>query len=322
LPNEIFNLKNLKQLVLGSNKIEVIPPAIQNLSNLEELFIGNNNIKKLPNEIFSLKNLRSLYLKNNPNLNVHIINFGNLPIKECDFSNINVLCYEPNTCEIVNLDNEILKDTDAQSRFRMCTKEEIENIQFQEQSNRGQDSYDGYENNLNFSNEKSSSLNSGIIIIGSAVVILIGILVAFMFIKKKGSKREIKSNSSFIDEDLNESVISINHNNNDSDCDNSTTPININNNKSNNINNSSYNISFRINNNNNNNNNNCDYKDEINNLNNNTYNDNDEISTNYNKSMNESYHTQNSCNQSKDIIANLSDMIQEIYKEEQEEFST
>jgi len=65
LPNELFQLKKLKELSFNLNDIETIPSAIGNLSELELLSIDSNGIKKLPDELFNLKKLKELKLRSN-----------------------------------------------------------------------------------------------------------------------------------------------------------------------------------------------------------------------------------------------------------------
>jgi len=125
IPNEMFNLPNLKTLILADNNIEVIPPTIQNLSKLENIYFQDNDIRELPNEIFSLTNLKNFNIRNNPNLNTRIINFGNSTIQYCGFDTVNVLCYEPQTCNSIECDKGDIFDFDANKSFKICSKRDI-----------------------------------------------------------------------------------------------------------------------------------------------------------------------------------------------------
>jgi len=179
LPSEIFNLPSLKSIDINGNKIEVIPKTINNYSKFEELYIGDNNIKELPIEVFNLAGLKKLDIGDNPLLKTKIIKFGDSTIEHCNFKDVNILCYEPQTCEWVYLDNDIkLTDIEAQNKFNICTKEEIDEIR-----NKLKNNGDG----------KSNSF----IIIGGVILgcILIGSLVAFILIKKKRSN--LNSNDEF-----------------------------------------------------------------------------------------------------------------------------
>lgn len=54
LPEELFNLPNLRVLSLRGNKIHELPPAIGRLHNLRELNISQNSLQYLPFEILDL----------------------------------------------------------------------------------------------------------------------------------------------------------------------------------------------------------------------------------------------------------------------------
>jgi Leucine-rich repeat (LRR) protein len=67
IPDEIFELPNLKSLYLSFNALEgSIPAKISQLSNLEELYMyGNMLSRNLPSEIGLLQNLREVVLAKN-----------------------------------------------------------------------------------------------------------------------------------------------------------------------------------------------------------------------------------------------------------------
>ncbi|NEO79069.1 COR domain-containing protein [Moorena sp. SIO4G3] len=77
---EVFELKQLKQLNLSGNKIKSIPESLGNLSNLTELDLGNNQLTNLPESLGNLSNLTELYLGNNQltNLPEFLGNLSNL----------------------------------------------------------------------------------------------------------------------------------------------------------------------------------------------------------------------------------------------------
>ncbi len=64
-PEDIFKLKELRYLILDSNKISSIPPQIAELHKLKCLSFSTNNIKELPSEIGSLSELRYFYVDHN-----------------------------------------------------------------------------------------------------------------------------------------------------------------------------------------------------------------------------------------------------------------
>jgi Leucine-rich repeat (LRR) protein len=70
LPNNVFELQKLKQLILDNNKLTTISDSIKNLSNLEFLDLGNNNLRNIPISITGLKSLSVLYLNGNPNIEI------------------------------------------------------------------------------------------------------------------------------------------------------------------------------------------------------------------------------------------------------------
>jgi len=168
IPNEIFSLKDLTTLDLNTNKIKVIPSTIKNLLNLERLYLSNNNIEKLPNEIFSLTNLKEFEFQNNPNLKTKMIKFGDSTIQNCNFIDVNIECYEPHACKSIFYENNKYTDSEFQKEYKLCTKEEINEIL------RG----------LNI-NRKSNISNFLLIILGFLIIIFIGVLITFMLIKKK-----------------------------------------------------------------------------------------------------------------------------------------
>jgi len=65
LPQEIFQLTNLKELYLGRNNIKNLPPEIGGFHQLRTLTLGRNRLKTLPPEIGDLKNLQILKLGRN-----------------------------------------------------------------------------------------------------------------------------------------------------------------------------------------------------------------------------------------------------------------
>lgn len=62
LPDNIYNLSNLKELDLGATNINKISPRIKDLKNLEILYIGFTSIRQIPKEIFELPKLADLTL--------------------------------------------------------------------------------------------------------------------------------------------------------------------------------------------------------------------------------------------------------------------
>ncbi len=65
IPDSIWNLKKLKKLIFSFNEIETIPNTIGKLKNLQLLNLRDNKIEKIPEWIFKLKGLEILTLNNN-----------------------------------------------------------------------------------------------------------------------------------------------------------------------------------------------------------------------------------------------------------------
>lgn len=65
IPEDIFELKNLKKLILRNNKIKMIPQEIEKLKKLETLDLSGNNINNFYSKVCTLKKLKILNLNNN-----------------------------------------------------------------------------------------------------------------------------------------------------------------------------------------------------------------------------------------------------------------
>lgn len=65
IPEEVYEMVDLKVLKLYQNNIDSISPKIGQLKNLEKLYLGKNNLKHLPQEIKELKNLKILSIAYN-----------------------------------------------------------------------------------------------------------------------------------------------------------------------------------------------------------------------------------------------------------------
>jgi Leucine-rich repeat (LRR) protein len=65
LPSEIPDLKNLKTLNLGWNKLTDLPPGIGRLSHLDTLILDGNMFSRFPTSVCGLKDLTALSLSGN-----------------------------------------------------------------------------------------------------------------------------------------------------------------------------------------------------------------------------------------------------------------
>lgn len=116
--DQLKSQSHIKKLELRDNKnISFINEHIGKLTDLEYLDMSNNNLENIHNNLFMLTNLKHFDISDNPKLNTKIINFdGKSQIKTCNFTNTNISCYEPDTCE--NIKNI----------YTTCNKDEVKPI--------------------------------------------------------------------------------------------------------------------------------------------------------------------------------------------------
>jgi len=145
------------------------------------------------------------YISDNLNLKAKIINFGNSTLEECGFNNVNILCYEPRTCESINFNNDEISDAEAGKEFKKCTSEDINEVLSKkgirkQSNNKKSNQYPIGNRDLDQEN-KNKKLNSLLtVIIVCVIVNLIGLLISILLVKKKRSKRHKKSNTNVDDE--------------------------------------------------------------------------------------------------------------------------
>jgi len=101
-----------------------------------------------------------------------MIKFSDFKIQNCNFNNVNIECYEPDTCKSVIYKNNEYTDEKFQKEYKICTEEEIEEIL----------------SSINITRE-SYKLSFLLIILGSVIILFIGFLITFMLIKKKISNK-------------------------------------------------------------------------------------------------------------------------------------
>jgi Leucine-rich repeat (LRR) protein len=65
IPEEIYDLKDLVDLDIGSNKLTSLPDSLGSVSNLQWLSVGNNNLTSLPDSLGCLSRLEQLFVDNN-----------------------------------------------------------------------------------------------------------------------------------------------------------------------------------------------------------------------------------------------------------------
>ncbi|WP_347400467.1 DnaB-like helicase C-terminal domain-containing protein [Sulfurimonas hydrogeniphila] len=81
IPEDVFSLVNLKELILKNNTVRTISPNIYKLKKLAILSLANNHLESLPADIDRLHNLRELDISNNPTLKVIPENFSKLSLR-------------------------------------------------------------------------------------------------------------------------------------------------------------------------------------------------------------------------------------------------
>jgi len=129
-----------------------------------------------------------------------MIKFGNITFEECDFNNINSLCYEPGICKIIHFNSTDLSDDEAIKKFKRCSEN---------------------------SNETPSIIKGGIIL-GCIVIVFIGIFASFMLINKRISEKNKKylvdlllnNNKKEVNVGINNNNINNVHNNNNNNNNN------------------------------------------------------------------------------------------------------
>lgn len=124
LPNELFELKNLKSLDVSSNKINSIQKNIINCSSLVEINFLNNQIKEFPSIINKLENLEIINLAKNE-LEIFPNFSGLYKLKKLDLSENRINELEGsklkglisldqlllNKNKIIRIENDFFKDT-------------------------------------------------------------------------------------------------------------------------------------------------------------------------------------------------------------------
>ncbi|ORX64928.1 L domain-like protein [Anaeromyces robustus] len=93
LPNNIGNLKKLKELSLYGNPIKTIPDTIGDLESLEDLYLADNQIESIPESIGNLAKLKYLNLARNK--------ITSIPSSIGNLSNLQRLSLDGNQIEII-----------------------------------------------------------------------------------------------------------------------------------------------------------------------------------------------------------------------------
>jgi Leucine-rich repeat (LRR) protein len=64
-PYQLLEMRSLREIYLGSNKITCLPKNFEKLQKLEILYLGGNQLKTIPEELCQMRSLSSLNLSNN-----------------------------------------------------------------------------------------------------------------------------------------------------------------------------------------------------------------------------------------------------------------
>ncbi|PZO43272.1 MAG: GTPase [Pseudanabaena frigida] len=128
IPQEIFQLINLKELQIPYNQITQIPDAIANLSNLTSLDLSSNQITVIPDSISNLANLTSLDLSSTQITAIpdSISNLANLT--SLDLSSTQITAIPDSISQLANLtelylfNNEITVIPDAIAQLANLTR--------------------------------------------------------------------------------------------------------------------------------------------------------------------------------------------------------
>ncbi|ORX71043.1 RNI-like protein [Anaeromyces robustus] len=187
--NDFFDMTkqfiNLDSIYLSQNKnITKITPSIKYFQNLEYLDLSLTGLEGVSSYLFELENLNSLNISHNPQLNIKIIKFPN-QLSECDFTNTNILCYEPGTCENIN-------STD----YKPCTPEEINEIK----SSNGKVLVYQIDKNVTESNNTINTKNNNFILIlttGSGVALTLTICF-IIFYKITHDNKDYKDDNEIV----------------------------------------------------------------------------------------------------------------------------
>jgi Leucine-rich repeat (LRR) protein/GTPase SAR1 family protein len=119
IPDEIAQLANLTTLDLSSNQITAIPDEIAQLANLTTLDLSSNQITAIPDEIAQLANLSQLYLSDNQITQIPdaIANLANLSQLYLSFNQItqipDAITNLANLTELYLSSNQITQIPDA-----------------------------------------------------------------------------------------------------------------------------------------------------------------------------------------------------------------
>ncbi|OUM70613.1 hypothetical protein PIROE2DRAFT_1139 [Piromyces sp. E2] len=89
------------------------------------------SLKRLPPSLFGIRNVKAFGIDNCPNLKVNLINFPS-KIKYCNLQNTILSCYQPGTCENINVNGQkgqYISETEyLKNGVKICTEEEINSI--------------------------------------------------------------------------------------------------------------------------------------------------------------------------------------------------
>lgn len=112
IPEKIYELINLRVLILSSNLLSTISNKICKLTKLEELYLNRNLITELPDEIGELTRLRKLILSENK--------IKRLPANFYNLTNLELFNIISNELEVIS--DDIFKMKNLDYLYLRCNK--------------------------------------------------------------------------------------------------------------------------------------------------------------------------------------------------------
>lgn len=112
-PYQLLEMRSLREIYLGSNKIGILPKNYENLQRVEILYLGGNQLKAIPDELCQLRNLSSLNLSNNqitslPNNIAKLRNIKNLALHGNDLTTLPIELVKLNIHELSLRNNPLV----------------------------------------------------------------------------------------------------------------------------------------------------------------------------------------------------------------------
>jgi len=154
IPDVIFSLTTLKELVISNQKISSIPDKITNIKDLKKLEISNNKITTIPEFLGDLKNLETLDLSNNKIDSEIPESFNGLP----KLANINFMSND--NIKGKTLTNESLLYCDYPMDANLCIPKKLKCLEFYEFKSCDSSTDNNNNNNNNNDNNDDTKIST------------------------------------------------------------------------------------------------------------------------------------------------------------------